>query len=227
MKRYVTIGLGNFGLNLARTLEESGCEVLGIDSSREAVDAAKDYITRAVIADGANRETLQSLMLKDFDGAIVSIGQDMAPSILIALYLKELDIKRLIVRAVSDDHVKILEQIGVSETIFPETAAAVRLGKRLASKNAVDYLPLGGKHSIVEVIPQKSFIGKSLRELQITSRFHCQVIALKITDSKSAPDITREDNLIIPPEADDIITKDTIMIIIGKDSDIKKLQRGK
>jgi len=227
MKRYVTIGLGNFGFNLARTLEESGCEVLGVDSSREAVDAAKDYITRAVIADGASRETLQSLMLKDFDGAIVSIGQDMAPSILIALYLKELGIKRLIVRAVSDDHAKILQQIGVTETIFPETAAAVRLGKRLASKNAVDYLPLGSEHSIVEVIPKKSFIGKSLRDLEITRRFHCQVIALKITDSTSAPDIAREDNLIIPPGADDIITKDTIMVIIGKDSDIKKLQRGK
>jgi len=227
MKKYITIGLGSFGLTLARTLVENGCEVLGVDSNRETVESAKDYITRAVIADAAHRETLQSLMLKDFDGAIVSIGRDMAASILISLYLKELGLKRIIARAISDDHVKILQQIGVTETIFPETAVAVRLGKRLASKNAVDYLPLGSQHSIAEVIPKKSFIGKSLRELQITSRFRCQVVALKVSDGPSDKDISREDNIIIPPVADDIIKKDTIMVIIGKDSDLKKLQRGK
>ncbi len=227
MKKFVIIGLGNFGFNVARTLVENDCEVLGIDSSKETVEAAKDYLTRAVIANGANRETLKALELKDFDGAIVSIGQDMASSILISLYLKELGISRIITRSISDDHSKILEQIGATETIFPETAMAVRLGKRLASKNAVDYLPLGDQHSITEVMPPKSFYDKSLRELQITNKFHCQVVALKIIDNQPASEALNDGNIKIPPEADDIITKNTVMVLIGKDSDISKLQRNK
>jgi len=82
MKKYATIGLGNFGFNLSKNLEKNGCEVLGIDTSREIVDKAKDFVSHVVIGDASNRDVLESLMLKDFDGAIVSLGQDMASSIL-------------------------------------------------------------------------------------------------------------------------------------------------
>ncbi len=101
---------------------------------------------------------------------------------------------------------------------------AVRLGKRLASKNAVDYLPLGDSHSITEVMPPKHFIGKTLRELQITNQYHCQVIALKVTSETSSEE-EKEEDIKIPPEADDIITRNTVMVLIGKDSDIVKLQQ--
>lgn len=222
MKRFIVIGLGNFGLTIARTLEDNGCEVMGIDMNMETVQQASEYITKAVSVNINSREVLQDLMVKEFDGAVVSIGQDMAASILIALYLKELEIENIIVRALSDDHGKILEQIGVDEVIFPEVSVAVRLGKKLASKNAVDYLPLGNEHSIIEVQPPQHFIGKSLRELELSTRFHCQVIALKRVNGHG---LESDDDIIIPPSADMIIERETIMVIIGKDVDIQELQK--
>lgn len=226
MKKFVAIGLGNFGFGLAKRLEENGCEVLGIDTSREFVEKAKDFISHAVIGDASNKDVLESLNIKDFDGAIVSIGQDMASSILVSLYLKEIGIKKIIVRAVSDDHGKILNMIGVSEVIYPETEVAVRLANRLSMKNAIDYLPLGEEYSITEVKPPQSFTGKSLKELEITTKFNCQVVALKYV--KNASGETTDDremtSIKIPPKANDVITKNTIMLLIGRNNDIEKLQ---
>ncbi len=225
MKKFIAIGLGNFGFSLAKRLEENGCEVLGIDTSRENVDKIKDYISHAIIGDASNKEVLQSLMLKDFDGAIVSIGQDMAASILVALYLKEIGVKKIIVRSLSGDHGKILNNIGVDEIIYPETEEAFRLANRLTMKNAIDYLPLGEDYSITEVIPPEKFIGKTLKDLNITTRFNCQVIALKIVKSAADGKTGREISSIkIPPKADDAITENMVMILIGKDSDIEKVQ---
>lgn len=225
MKQYIVIGLGNFGLSLAQQLEENGCEVLGIDMSRELVEHAKDFLSHAVIGDATNKDLLSSLSLKDFDGSIISIGQDMAPSTLIALYLKEAGAQNIIVRAVSRDHGKILEKIGVTEVLYPENEMAVKLANRLSMKNALDYLPLSDEHGILEVIPPKSFIGKDLKELQISVRFKCQVIAIKHMNHRAgAESATGDFSLKIPPSADDIITSDTIMIIIGKVKDIEKIQ---
>ncbi|HPO46939.1 MAG TPA: TrkA family potassium uptake protein, partial [Spirochaetota bacterium] len=132
MKKFFIIGLGNFGLNIALTLVENDCEVLGMDSNREVVQRARDFISHAIIGDASNKEVLESLALRDFDGAVISIGQDMGASILIALYIKEIGIPRVIVRAISEDHGKILKLIGVTDVIFPERDMAIRVANKLA-----------------------------------------------------------------------------------------------
>ncbi|HOO73281.1 MAG TPA: TrkA family potassium uptake protein [Spirochaetota bacterium] len=216
MKKFVVIGLGNFGLNLSRTLMENGCEVLGIDSDRETVQRAKDTVTHAVIGNATNRSVLQSLPIKDFDGAVVSIGQELAASILISLYLKEIGIKRIVVRAISEDHEKILRMQGVSDIIFPERDMAMRFGTILARRNVIDYLPLTGDYVIMDVTPPKSFIGKTIRELQIGSRFSCQILGIRYTG---------EEGTKIAPLADTVIPADSVMIMLGRESDIDRIQR--
>lgn len=225
MKKFVAIGLGNFGITLAKTLVENGCEVLGVDASREIVNQAKDFLTHAIIGDASRREVLAALSLKDFDGAIVSIGQEMAPSILISLYLKEIGIGRIVVRAISEDHGKILSHIGVTDVIFPERDMAIKLANKLALKNVVDYLPLGEEIGIVEVPPPRAFLGKSLKELQIPGRYNCQVIGLKIYPEGDMLRINdREAETKIAPSADDRITERVVMIIVGKHEDIARIQ---
>lgn len=222
MKKYIVTGLGNFGLTLARNLEENKCEVISVDISRDRVESIKDLVSHCIIGDATSKGFLSSLDLEDFDGAVICIGKDMSSSTLIALYLKEIGVKNIIVRAVSEDHGTILKKIGVSEVLYPETEAAVKLANRLSMKNALDFIPLTENHGILEVIPPRNFIGKSLKELQISSRFHSQVIAIKYPDS-----VKKQGNGVlikIPPTADDIITENTIMIIIGKLSDIEKIQ---
>lgn len=225
MKKFIVIGLGNFGFSLAKKLEENGCEVLGIDISHELVEHVKDYISHAIIGDATSKDLLVSLMLKDFDGAIISIGQDMSPSTLISLYLKEIGVKKIIVRAVTDDHGKILQKIGVTEVLYPETEMAEKLANRLSLKNALDYLPLTEEHGILEVIPPRSFIGKNLKELQISVRFKCQVIAIKHLKKETDHNVQHSGKTIkIPPTADDIISENSVMVIIGKLTDIEKIQ---
>ncbi|HNU93058.1 MAG TPA: TrkA family potassium uptake protein [Spirochaetota bacterium] len=226
MKKFFIIGLGNFGLNIALTLVENDCEVLGMDSNREVVQRARDFISHAIIGDASNKEVLESLALRDFDGAVISIGQDMGASILIALYIKEIGIPRVIVRAISEDHGKILKLIGVTDVIFPERDMAIRVANKLALKNAIDYLPITDDYGIIEVTPPKSFIGKSLKDLQISTRFGCQVIGLKLPpEGGTAADIGEKGHTIrIAPSAHDIIPENAVMIVIGKHRDIERLQ---
>lgn len=228
MKKFIVIGLGNFGMSLAGTLEENGCEVLGIDIDRVLVQKAKDSISQAVIGDATNRSVLESLPIKDFDGAVVSIGQELAASILIALYLKEIGIKQIIVRAISEDHAKILKMQGVSDIVFPERDMAIRMGKLLSMKNVLDYLPLTGEYAIMDVTPPSSFIGKTIRSLQIGATFSCQILGIKYSQV-DAPlmDSSQKNNgsTKIAPLADDIIPPDSVLIVLGRQSDIERLQR--
>ena len=87
MEKCIVIGLGNFGMTVAQALMENGIEVLGIDIDKDTVQKAKDMVSHAVIGNATNRAVIDSLGLKDFDAAVVSIGQEMAASILISLYL--------------------------------------------------------------------------------------------------------------------------------------------
>jgi trk system potassium uptake protein TrkA len=225
MKKFIVIGLGNFGMTIAKTLMDNNCEVLGIDPDRDTVQKAKDIITHAVMGDASNRTTLDALSLDDFNCAIVSIGQDLAPSILIALHLKEAGMNRIVARAVSEDHVKILKMIGVSDIIFPERDSAVRTGKMLSMKSALDYLPLVDDYAILEVNSPRSFIGKPLRDLKIGSRFGCQVLGIK--ENAGATNIIGPDDpgkIKIAPIADDIVPENSVLIVLGRIYDIERMQ---
>lgn len=222
MKKFVVIGLGTFGFHLAKTLEQNNCEVICVDISRDRVESIKEFVSQAMVGDATNKDFLSSLMLNNLDAAIISIGQDMSASTLVALYLKEAGMKNVIVRAISEDHGTILKKIGVNEVLHPETEAASKLASRLAMRNALDFLPLSENHGIIEVKPPKSFIGKSLKELQISSRYHSQVIALKgVYSDKNG----NQEKIKIPPSAEDIIDNTTVMILVGNLDDIEKIQK--
>jgi len=221
MKKFFVIGLGNFGMNVARSLIDNNCEVLGIDMDRNTVDRAKEFLTHAIIGNPTSKPVLESLGVHEYDGVILSIGQEMVSSILIALYLKELNAKRLIVRAISEDHAKILAKLGVDDVVFPEKEMAIRIGKTLSMRNALDYIPMTKEHSIMEVIPPPSFNGKTLRELNIGARYRCQVLGIKYYENNGE----KAQKTIIAPSADQVITKDQILIVIGKTAAIERMER--
>ncbi|HOP64660.1 MAG TPA: TrkA family potassium uptake protein [Spirochaetota bacterium] len=224
MKKFAVIGLGNFGMNIAKSLVENKCEVLGIDLDRNTVEKAKDFLTHAIIGNPASKTILDSIGIAEYDAVILSIGQEMVSSILIALYLKEAGVKKIIARAISDDHEKILHKLGVDSVIFPEKDMAVRIGKTISMDNAVDYLPLTEEYSIIEVTPPPSFIGKNLRELNISARYRCQILGIK----NIADNLATEDNpqhTIIAPPADEIINEGNILIVLGKTTAIERMEK--
>lgn len=214
MSQVAVVGLGRFGSHIVKALYEFGHEVLAIDKDPESVQRIKDNATQAVVVDGRDKERLRALGLKDFDTVIVSLGEDIEASALVALHLREIGVKKVIAKAGSDDHAKLLEMLGVHEIVFPERQAARRLAHRLRHANLLDYVPLGGDHSIQEITPPADFVGQSLEELRLRNRFKVQVLAIRDA---------RTDRLEVNPTAGYRIQQTDVLVVLGHNDDLDRL----
>ena len=146
---------------------------------------------------------------------IVSFGEDLAASTLLTLHLKEFKVKEIIVKAPNEDHKRILEKVGATEVIIPEKEMASKVAKSLTSPNVLDYIPLSQDYTISEIAPPSSFLGKTIGDLQLRKKHHIGVIA-------SRDVLTDEIQMI--PSADFVIKDSDILVVIGKEQDIQKLQ---
>jgi len=215
MKRVVVIGLGIFGFNIAKDLYESGMEVIAIDKNREVIQKIRDFSTKAVLADGTDKEVLESIGVQEDDVVIISFGEDLAASTLITLHLKEMKVKTIIVKAPNEDHKHVLEKVGATEVIIPERAMADKVAKSLISPNVLDYIPLSEDYTISEWVPPASFSGKTIGELHLRSKYHVEVIAVR--------EVLPE-RLTMVPRADFLIKDSDVLVVIGKEGDIHKIK---
>jgi trk system potassium uptake protein TrkA len=215
MKRVIVIGLGIFGYNIARELYESGFEVIAVDKNKDAVQRIRDYATKAILADGTDREIMDLIGIQEDDLAIISFGEDLAASTLITLHLRQLKVKTIIVKAPSEDHKLILERVGATEVIIPEKEIATKLARGLRSPNVLDYLPISEDYMISEVAPPTAFLGKSIADLQLRNRYHIEVIAVR--------DILTDRIVMVPP-AGYVIKDGEALVVVGKETDIDKMR---
>lgn len=215
MKQVVVIGLGIFGSNIARTLFENGFDVVAIDKNKDMVQRMASLSTRAIVADATDKSILETIGIQPDDLVIVSFGEDLAASTLLTLHLKELGVKTIIVKAPHEDHKRILQMVGATEVIIPEQEMAKRVAKSIISPNMLDFLALSDGYVISEVAPPESFIGKSLSDVHLRSRF--QVTVLAIRDALT-------DQVRMVPSASFIIKDSDILVVIGKEEDIKKMK---
>ena len=215
MKQFVVIGLGNFGYNVAVRLAQIGHEVMAIDSSEERIDDIKDHVTQAVVADSKDKDALADLVTNAMSAAVVSLGDNIEASVLCVLYLKEIGVKRIIGKAASVDHGKILEAIGTSEVIYPERDAAVRLAEKLnAPTSVLDYIELSPDYGIVDVATPDDFVGKTLKMLHLPKEHGVLVIAVR--------NVLKND-IQIMPSADYKFEPDSVITVIGKYENLSKL----
>lgn len=215
MKRVVVIGLGIFGFHIAKELYENGMQVIAIDKSKEVIQKIKDFSSKAVVADAREKEVLESIGIQEEDIVIVSFGEDLSSSTLLTLHLKELNVKRIIVKAPNEDHKRILQKVGATEVIIPEREMAGKVAKSLISPNVIDYIPVSEDYNISEIAPPASFIGKSIAELNLRNRYHIEVIAIRDVLS---------DRITLVPQASSVIKDSDILVVIGKEPDIKKIK---
>jgi trk system potassium uptake protein TrkA len=215
MKRVVVIGLGIFGFNIAKDLYENGMEVIAIDKNKEVIQKIRDYSTKAILADGTDKEVIDSIGIQEDDVVIVSFGEDLAASTLITLHLKELKVKTIIVKAPNEDHKHVLEKVGATEVVIPERAMADKVAKSLISPNVLDYIPLSEDYTICEMAPPVSFMGKTIGELHLRGKLHIEVIAVR----EMLPE-----RLTMVPRADFVIKDSDILVVIGKEKDIQKIK---
>ncbi len=214
MTRVIVIGLGIFGSQLARQLYESGLEVVAIDKNREVVQRMKDYCTKAVVADAAEKETLESLGVRETDTAVISFGEDLSASTLLTLHLRELKVKNIIVKVPNEDYKRILLKVGASEAIIPEREMAGRVARGIISPNVLEYLPISDDYTICELAPPQAFIGRSLAELDLRKKHNIQVIAIR--------DVL-VDKLQLVPRAGSVIKDSDVLVVVGKEDDIRRL----
>ena len=216
MGQYAVIGLGSFGFHMAKKLGENGQEVVAIDANRGIVDDVKDFVTAAVVTDATDRDNLTQLITKDIDVAIVSLGDKIEASVMVTLYLREIGVKRIITKALTPDHGKVLKMVGATDVIYPEKDMAEKLASNLSNPNVLDYLPLSSGHSIREIAVPKAFEGKSLAELHLRKRFQIQVIAIRSSGTI---------NLV--PAADYTFKAMDTVILVGPNESLEKIVEAK
>ena len=213
MKSYAVIGCGRFGTTLARTLMELGNEVMAVDSNADIVQEMSEDVTYAVQADVMDESTLKELGLSNFDVVVVSIGSDIQASIMASLIAKELGVKKLIAKAQSILHGKVLEKIGVDKVIYPERDMARRLAHNLSSRNILDYIELSSEYNIMEITSLNSWWGKTISELDLRSKYGINIVALK-----------RGVKIDVSPNPDEEILEGDILLIIGNTNDLIKIE---
>lgn len=224
MRQFAVIGLGRFGASVAKTLSEKGHQVLAIDVSEHITQDISDEVTQAVCLDATDEKALRSVGIDNVDVAIVGIGTNLEASILITLNLKEIGIKEVVCKAISEDHKKVLEKIGASKVIQPEKEIGTRVANSLISTSVIEHLELSDESSIVELITPKDFIGKSLREIDVRAKFGVNVIAVK-RKIPSASKKGEEEIVNVSPKAEDTITKGDILVVLGPNENIEKLKK--
>ena len=210
-KEFVVLGLGRFGMSIAKTLATLGCEVMAVDSREELVQEAAEYVTQAVRADVSDAESMRTLGIENMDVAIVGIASNMESSIMATIFAKEVGIPYVVAKANSDMHAKVLSKVGADKIVFPEREMGERIAKNLISGNFIDMVELSDDFSMVEMAPPAEWVGKSLKQLDIRRAHGINVIAMKIGDKV---------DINLNPDAP--IDENAILIIIG---DNKRLSR--
>ena len=214
MKSYIVIGLGRFGAELAAKLYECGEEVLAVDTNETIVDKIADRVTRAVAADARDLDVLEKLGAENFDRAVVAVGSDLAASALITMNLKTLNVPFIMCKAHDDTYREILEKLGADRVVLPEREVADKLALGLTHAGVMEYIELSDEYGIVEMEPVSEWIGKTIRELELRTRYGANVIALRYGD-----------DIQIPPDINAPIAADHIMVMLGSYEMLEKLKK--
>ncbi len=214
MKSYIVIGLGKFGAQAAKRLCELGCEVLAIDRNSDLVQPISNLVTQAVVGDARDKDVLRALGAKDFECAIVAIGDNLADSVLATMNLKELGVPYIVCKASDETHRQVLLKLGADRVVIPEQEHADRLAKNLSSPNVLEYIELSEECGIIEISAPKNWVGKSLRELNVRAKLGVNIIAIK-QDSK----------FDVSPSPDYKIVAEDVMVVLGETAALKAVQK--
>jgi trk system potassium uptake protein TrkA len=222
--KYIVFGLGNFGKALSIRLTELGHEVIGIDNSMAKVEKLKEKITHTICMDSTDKDAVSALPLKDCDGVIVAIGEDEAASLLTTALLKQLNVKRIIGRIVSELQQTVLEAMNIDEYISPETESAERFAMRLDNINILDSFKVSEKYSIVETKVPEKYIGMTLEEANLTNQFKVIVLTTVKKTDKIENGITKKISEATGiAKSTTVLEANDIIVLFGELKDIDRL----
>lgn len=213
-KSIAVLGLGRFGKAVAKTLQDLGHDVLGIDSDPDRVELLSDTLTHTVVCDPTDEDGLHSLGLRNFEIAVVAIGRDVEASILAVVLLKEIGVPMVVAKAASELHGRTLAKVGADRVVYPEREMGYRLVHTLLSGSLMDYIELSPEYTIQEVGVPDRLSGKSLRDMNLRAQHGVTVIAIK-----------RGDRINAAPLAEDQVQEGDVMVLVGSNQNVRQLER--
>ncbi len=227
--KFLIVGLGNFGASLAQKLTAQGNEVIGIDTRMAKVDLYKEKISHTICMDATDEFTVSGLPIQDTDIVIVAIGEDQGANIMATALFKNMQVKRLISRAINPLHEKVLQAIGVDEIVHPEEETAERWSKKLCIRNVVDSFELNEHFSIIEANVPAEYYGKTIREIGFRRKFNLLVLTImKKSEVKSLLGKSRTElNIQGIATPDQQLEETDILVLYGSNTDLQEFLKYK
>lgn len=228
MKQFAVIGLGRFGMAVARHLSEKGFQVLAIDKNAKKLEEATEFATRALELDATDEDSLRDSGVADVEAAIVGVGRDISASILITLVLKgDLGIKTVFSKALYPLQGKVLEKVGADRVIYPEQEMGEKVAESLISPEISEYIKLSQNHTLLEVDVPQSFEGRTIGELQIRTKYGVQIVAIKrnVMQTDKTGKVGFNEDVIVAPGPNDGLIEGDKLVVLGKNKDIERITK--
>lgn len=212
-KQYVVFGIGRFGSALCKALSEMGHEVLAVDSNEENIRLITPHVTQALQLNATDEEAMHSIGVRNFDAVVVSIGDNLRDSILVTMLCKELGAKYLLGKATDELHAKMLKKMGADRVVFPERDMGIRVAKTLVSPKVLDLINLTGDYTMADIQTPESWIGHSIREIDIRKRFNVNVLG-----------VHRDDDILMNLTAETRILEGDDLLVLGRRGDVERIE---
>jgi trk system potassium uptake protein TrkA len=212
--RFLIVGLGNFGTGVAVTLHQRGHDVRAIDVDAERIERLAPHLSQVFIGDASRPEILAEAKAREVDSAVISTGNDIMASILVAISLRDLGVREIHVKVVSELQARILGKVGVESTVFPERESGELLARRIESKSLLRIARIAPGLSAQEMAVPDAWSGRSLRSLELPRRHGVSVLA--VHDA-----LTGELRTI--PDPDALLKESDSLLLAGPDEDLEKL----
>ena len=214
IKIWIVLGIGRFGERVATKLFEDGLEVMAVDKDYDLVQNISGKVTSAVQCDISNDKALEELGMGNFDVAVIATGESLEASMAATLFAKDHNVEKIIAKATSTNHARILKKIGADQIIFPEIDMGEKLARSIAGSNLLQFFHFSDDYSMIELKAYDELVGRSLKEIDFRKKYKMMVIAYK-----------RDGELIINPEANWKIEKDDTLVLLGDSDHADKLQK--
>lgn len=226
MPKIAVIGLGRFGMSLARQLGASGAEVIAIDKNQQLIAEIRDEVSVAVRMDSTDEIALRSQDVQHVDTCVVAIGENFEASLLTTVIVKRMGVPEVICRAQTQFHAEIFRQVGADDVIQPEIQAGIHMGHCLANEHINDFITLPDGYTLIELRAPSRFQDKSLRQLDLRAKFEVNLVAIRReTHSEQDGETVVSTQTIGVIRPDDRIEQGDVLVLVGTDEALARLPR--
>lgn len=202
-KNICIIGLGRFGVSLAKSLASKNVDIIAIDKDEKAVLEVSDFATHAFVLDSTDESALKEIGVQNCDHVVISLGQNRKDSIVVTICtciaLNNIGIENITVRVDDPYYIPVLNKMGLHKIVTPFDIAAERLANTLSSDNVMDYYNVAEGYNVFELTIEENSIPLSLLELNTPKNFGVNIILIK-----------RNKKCFMPTSADQLLPNDHI-----------------